>query len=165
MNRPIRALIWLCLFTLAASAVQADSVWQVVKGVRFQASMPGQPVLSQHKTDTPAGSVIEKRYQVDNKRGSFTLSTTELPGTAILFAGGSGAILDQATEAFLRESGAVQTSRKDVDYQGHQARRLAYSKKSRQGRALLVMVEHQLVVLDAMASPSDISHFLDSLKL
>lgn len=165
MNRLCRVLLWLSLFALVVSAVSAESVWQVVKEARFQASMPGHPVLSQHKTDTPAGSVIEKRYQVDNKRGSFTLSSTELPGTAILFAGGTGAILDQATEAFLRESGGVQTARDDVEYQGHKARRLAYKKQARQGKALLVMVEHQLVVLDAMANAADTTHFLDSLKL
>lgn len=158
----------IALFTgVVLGPAAADTAWKKVQSQGFEALMPGSPQVAEHKTDSLAGTVNEKRYCVENEAGSYTLSATELPGVAMLFGGGSQGILDQATSALLESDGRQKVSAQDLDYQGQKGRKVTYRlPDGTSGEALLVIANNRLYVLDAQAKQrQNVQKFLSSLKL
>ncbi|GHB89794.1 hypothetical protein [Cerasicoccus arenae] len=126
MNR-LLSVIGLSLIVSMASADDLD--WQTVSinDGKVSLSMPGKPVLTTSTTDSIVGTVKSKLYTVKvPSDGSVSIDCSDLPGTALFFAG-SDTIFDNAKGKFLSKVYGKADSWETITTGGNEGKKLMFS--------------------------------------
>lgn len=175
MQMMVRAkgiLIAVALAVLLSSASWAAEGWTRFNSSegRFSVMVPATPKHKSSTNDSPVGKIVEHSYVAEKQGASFTVSVTDLPGAALLFAG-RGTLYDKARKALLSSVKGTQVSFQPITVNGRDGRVLDYrlNGSDRLGRAYIFLVGRRLYVADATLpkakAPKGFEPFFTSLKV
>lgn len=118
----------------------------------FQVALPASPKCSQGLTRTPLGQVTTSIYSCTDKRGTYTvISSEELPGAAIKFS--SNQMLEEARQKLLTQAGAEEVSWNGQELSYRAAPNRQKKSPPFQGQARIFLAGNRLFVLDARGNP------------
>lgn len=165
-----RIIICLCLSLAANLFVQASAHALVSKEGGFSIAMPGKASKNQVNHKSIVGDVKENTYTSKTKTDEYTASYTKLPDIAVSMQSDK-ALLTQAKEGFVKDTGARELSFEKMDIQGKEAREFKYTVLGQDGKessgiARFVISNKMLYVIAANgANQKSVSRFINSFKL
>ncbi len=161
-----------CLSFSALLCIQTSAHALVSKEGGFSIAMPGKASMNQVNHKSIVGDVKENTYSAKTKTDEYTASYTVLPDIAVSMQSDK-ALLTQAKEGFVKDTGAREVSFDKIDIQGKEGREFKYTLKSQNGKessgiARFVISNKVLYVIAANSSTPNqkqVSRFVNSFKL
>lgn len=176
MRSPGLALLTLAtLLTIPTPAAAGDeAAWMkfAPKGEPYVLEMPGKPDRRQEQDETIVGTVDRLTFSFQKDGRSYNANRIDLPGIATMFMSDS-ALFQQVREGLLGNDDAVETAYEDVERNGHEGKRLLYTKKDETGprevRAEFYLVDdfmlNFLASVPAGARKDQVERFFASVEL
>lgn len=137
---------------------------------RFKVAMPGKARMNQVNHKSIVGDVKENTYTSRTSTDEYTASFTKLPDIAVSMQSDK-ALLTQAKEGFIKDTGAREVSFEKVNIQGKEGREFKYTLTGQDGKessgiARFVISNKILYVVAANgANQKSQSRFVNSFKL